>query len=208
MIETTCRYCGKPLMDEARFCAYCGKPADQRKVCPKCGWTTDDDSVYCNECGTLLQEAGAAAERAGQEQRTEAVIAPRILPKPDTQQKVRSGRLLKTATRYSLFQRIELFGSRITVGNLSIYEDRVEFEPKMANIGSALGPIGLVPRSKIKLPVQTYRMEDIADVEVDNVTIYNRLILRMKDGTVVPLAPAVPVSKEPEEIMKLIKLYL
>ncbi len=62
-----CEKCGKYVKKGLRFCTSCGTPMPQEtavpvsktkvqiKKCPKCGLkTTDDETLFCNSCGTRL----------------------------------------------------------------------------------------------------------------------------------------------------------
>lgn len=59
-----CKYCGKEISENAKFCECCGKPVlkeyapVQQKVevhrCPKCGDAVSQYAQMCRNCGTNL----------------------------------------------------------------------------------------------------------------------------------------------------------
>ncbi len=74
-----CRFCGKPVKENAKFCENCGKSlakasaAPVPPVCPRCGEPLAPDVVFCGNCGQNLQQgtgyAPAATEPAVPENR-------------------------------------------------------------------------------------------------------------------------------------------
>ncbi|MCL2772775.1 MAG: SPFH domain-containing protein [Oscillospiraceae bacterium] len=47
--------CGCGAVNTGKFCSECGKARPEKIVCPKCGWTPEDQSKppkFCPECGT------------------------------------------------------------------------------------------------------------------------------------------------------------
>lgn len=57
-----CRFCGKPVKENAKFCENCGKSlakanqAPVQPVCPRCGEPLDSQIVFCGNCGLNLQQ--------------------------------------------------------------------------------------------------------------------------------------------------------
>ena len=57
-----CRFCGKPVKENAKFCENCGKSlakasaAPVPPVCPRCGEPLAPDVVFCGNCGLNLQQ--------------------------------------------------------------------------------------------------------------------------------------------------------
>lgn len=62
-----CRYCGKEIADDAKFCPECGKRVDQNatdqkfylgeNVCPVCGGYLSKSEKVCRKCGTSFDDA-------------------------------------------------------------------------------------------------------------------------------------------------------
>ena len=65
-----CRFCGKPIKENANFCRYCGKSlakANQalaQPVCPRCGEPLAPQVVFCGNCGLNLQQGVGYATAA------------------------------------------------------------------------------------------------------------------------------------------------
>ncbi len=49
--QWTCE-CG--AKNDGKFCSNCGKPKSNKKVCPNCKATNEDNDKFCGECGTKL----------------------------------------------------------------------------------------------------------------------------------------------------------
>ena len=56
-----CRFCGKPNSLTQELCRKCGmrlssSPSTVMKACTKCGLAMNDDSIFCNRCGTRFED--------------------------------------------------------------------------------------------------------------------------------------------------------
>lgn len=76
-----CRYCGKQLDADAKFCIGCGKavapPVEVPKlVCASCGETLKEGVKFCRHCGT------AVASAAEEPKVTEKMIEPVVVSEP------------------------------------------------------------------------------------------------------------------------------
>lgn len=49
-----CKFCGSENNDDAVYCKVCGRRMDGMISCPKCKKLIDEDSEFCNYCGTSL----------------------------------------------------------------------------------------------------------------------------------------------------------
>jgi hypothetical protein len=62
-----CRFCGKPVKENAKFCENCGKSlakasaAPVPPVCPRCGEPLAPHVVFCGNCGLNLQQGAGYA---------------------------------------------------------------------------------------------------------------------------------------------------
>ena len=74
MKRLICNNCNKAVREGVRFCTNCGhsmieEPKPEGKVCPNCGWTTDDMSInFCDKCGRRL-EGGEEEEEKKEEEK-------------------------------------------------------------------------------------------------------------------------------------------
>ena len=48
-----CRFCGKQIPDQAKFCPECGAPTSI--VCSKCGAKLNPNAKFCPECGEKVK---------------------------------------------------------------------------------------------------------------------------------------------------------
>ena len=58
IILDQCVNCGKNLKPNARFCPKCGHSADEKpvsRICPKCRGENMPVSIFCNQCGEMLE---------------------------------------------------------------------------------------------------------------------------------------------------------
>ena len=162
-----CQQCGRDVPSGAAFCCFCGtkieapvivKPPKKlsQKMCPSCRIVFEAEHVYCNKCGRLLR---------GKE----------VL-----------GRELYRIHMASKYEGEPTVGIAKAIGELIIYDDKVEFKRVMGNaLGNAFGLLGMVVAAKNTPPLEEYAMTEIASARQGRYAgMMPTLIITLKNGTV------------------------
>lgn len=205
-----CQECGEPILAGARFCSHCGAKVEAKRIrkCPACGWTTEEDGVYCEECGNLLVEGTDTAAQPLVRRVSETVNSFSQKATNALSQKtspVSGGddegiwRQWKLA---SLYKGEPGLGIAQATGNLSIYHDRLVFEKKLGNaMGNLGGLMGIkIAAKKVKeKPEEVFWFQDVQSVQVGKYGgVYNSLVIHLKSGESWSVVPALPGSSEPQ----------
>lgn len=184
----TCKNCGQPVQDGARFCSHCGTEISAEaatRFCAACGAKLDPSEQFCHSCGKKID-----------------------VPSSETAQT--AGRLLDTMKAVSMYIGEPAAGYSVATGSLSIYTDHLEFKKVM---GSALAArsdflAGLVG-GMVKLdPITVYPFDHIVELRIGKyMAVYNTLVVVLQDKTF-SFCPTLPKSSHPRKIIDMLKPYL
>lgn len=201
-----CKKCGQALAADTKFCPTCGTRVEQQQsnaFCSTCGAKLDSSAVFCPVCGVKVGQAKGRGEN-------NTVTT--------------SGKLLASLNLTSKYEGTPNIGIAKATGTLSVYDDRIEFRKQIGNpltrsfgsaaLKGAFGTEGMViamrkVRKVTKDPVDIYPVSQIAQLRVGKyMSIYNTLVVLLRDGTTVSFCPAVPGSTKPQDIINSLQPYL
>jgi len=195
-----CKNCGQTVPDGAKFCGSCGtRVQEERKggFCSICGAKLEPGAQFCASCGTKAGQA--AVSGTGQDRG------------PAPAQKG-SGKLLFAPKMFSMYAGEPKMGIAKATGQLSVYDDRLEFKKTTGNaLGGAFGLVGMAV-AQIKLnkdPILIIPISQIVQLRAGKYSgVYNTLVVATRDGKTVSFCPAVPGSSTPQTIIDTLKPYL
>lgn len=178
----TCKYCGKEIEENSRFCTWCGENVvPKEKKCSECGNVLEDNAIFCKFCGTRWQECSHIIEN---DHSTEI-----INEYPDnTSQDTPSDEPLKYNEKYkltmmSLYEGDVSLGVAKATGDIIVYDDHLEFKSKFGNPGWAmLGLAGLLIGSGADKSL-IIKYSDVVDVKRSKYgMVMPSMVISMKDG--------------------------
>lgn len=188
-----CKKCGQALAAGTKFCPNCGTRVEQQNnaFCSTCGAKLDSSAVFCLVCGVKVGQAEGRREN-------NTVTT--------------SGKLLASLNLTSKYEGTPSIGIAKATGTLSVYDDRIEFKKQLgSSLGGSFGAAGMaIAKRKVKKdPVDIYPVSQIAQLRVGKyMSIYNTLVVLLRDGTTVSFCPAVPGSTKPQDIINSLQPYL
>lgn len=211
-----CSGCGKEISDNANFCSFCGNRVEKSvtKKCPECGRSRDARYVFCEYCGTLLVEQGFQGDydqvqKRDMKSQSVDVVSEQICSASEQHDDC-SDKVIKRIKMVNQYEGEQALGIAKATGELCVYKDRIVFKKQMGNaIGGAFGVIGLlVARQAIKnTPEDIYPYSELVGIHVGKYAgVYNTLVLVLQNDQKISFVPSLPSSKDPEEIIALIRI--
>ncbi len=178
-----CMNCGTQLPDNARFCRNCGAPQMEEPAQPVYQQPAYQQPVYQQPSGRGYGDGPQA-----------------------------TGALLMDAGKVTRYSGDKSVGAVTGTGELSIYDDRLEFYKKSGDQrGYMLGPIvgaALAANDAKKNPVDVYPYREITTVRKGKYAgIKETLIVELANGKCVSFVPASKKS-DPDDLVSLIEPYL
>ena len=135
--------------------------------CTKCGYHAADDAKFCAKCGNQLYVEERSSSTYSQPE-NRSVVSGMDMRKPIQPERRRSvlGRQLKYLKNIAMYEGEKKIGISKASGNMTIYDNRIEYHKTMGNSGwSSLGLVGIAisaQRVKNEEPV-VFKMKDIAE---------------------------------------------
>ena len=171
--------------------------------CMNCGTQLPDSARYCRNCGAY--QGDERPQPAGRQPVYQEPSGRGYGPQA-------SGALLMEAGKVTRYSGDKSVGAVTGTGELSIYDDRLEFHKKSGDQrGYMLGPIvgaALAANDAKKNPVDVYSYRDITSIRKGKYAgLKETLILELSNGKCVSFVPASKKS-DPDDLVRLIEPYL
>ena len=160
-------------------------------LCPGCGSEMADNQVFCVQCGMKLRPT------------PEPLPGPQDAPAGKAAIRLKqTGRLLqriRMATRLSDEKNRKMINR---VGTLSVYDDRIEFEPVSG--GSLLSRM----RPQETAQTEIIMLGDVAALETGTYRgVYTSLVIIGENGQKAVFLPSLPTSKIMKDIVRMLSYF-
>ena len=161
--------------------------------CSNCGKQISNSAQFCGYCGTRVEgNAGSVSP-----------VATAI----SVNNAADSGTLLASYKHISKYRGTPAAGYAQTIGVLSVFNNRLEFNRKAGDALLNLNVIGMALAAAN--PVETILLENISELkEGKYMGFYKTLVVTEKNGDIWSFCPAKPGGSIAQDIINLLKPYM